>query len=496
MTTATRRLPSVGDGAQGRAILASALTVASLLAGAAVARGDGLALLGVLAVIGAAFVGLHNWRWSVAGLLAYMPFSGLLIIAFYPHTTVPVLAKDFLFVLPAYLGFIALCASRHIDISFRGAPIVLFTMLALLVVGQAFNPQLPNHLVGAIGIKVWLLYIPLYFVGYHLVRDKSDLSRTLGLMSLAALPTIALGIIEAVLVNGGHANVVYRLYGNAASATTQNFAQFDLAGGGSIHRVSSTFSFAAQYYAFAVSMIAVSYGWFRSRSAQKPRSLIGKIVWLLAIAAALTSGLRGAIVFVPLLILLITLFERGQLPRLFVRLLAPAVVLFAAGSVFHSPLSNLISNAVKVGRQEFASVFVHGFNRAFDLTLTGVGTGADTSASRYAFAERGTFAGVGGTWYESWYVKAALELGIAGLVLTSLTLAAILLRGWHAHRSLRDPGLRAVSAALMAFLVWNLIYSIKGQYMDFDPINIYFWLFAGLLMKLPMLERGESHEPT
>jgi hypothetical protein len=491
VTTLAQRLPASGTVLR-NAVVATALTTGSLFGGAAVAHGYGFPVLGLTLFVGAVVLALYNWRWAMVGLLAYMPFSGLPIIALYPRTTVPVLMKDFLFVLPAYLGFLAFCNSRGVTISFRGAPVVLFVMLALLVLGQALNPDLPNHLVGAIGIKVWLLYVPLYFLGYHLFRDKDDLRRTLGLMSVVAVPALVLGIIEALLVNGGHANLVYRFYGNAASATTQNFAQFDLGSSGSIRRVSSTFSFGAQYYAFAVTMIAVSYGWLRSRGAHDRKVVIGRVVWLLAIAAALTSGLRGAIVFVPFLVLLIALFERGRLPSALGRLLAPAAGLLAAVSVFHSPVRVLIGNAVHLGRQEFANVFVHGFGRAFHLTLTGVGTGADTSASRYAFAQPAGFTGVGGTWYESWYVKAALELGIAGLMLVAVTLAVILIRAWRAHRRVRDPALRGVSAALLAFLVWNLVYGIKGQYMDFDPINVYFWLFAGILMKLPVLERREK----
>ncbi len=49
-------------------------------------------------------------------------------------------------------------------------------------------------------------------------------------------------------------------------------------------------------------------------------------------------------------------------------------------------------------------------------------------------------------------------------------------------------------AALLAFLIWNLIYNLKGQYMDIDPINVYFWLFAGVLARLPALDGGASAE--
>ena len=45
-------------------------------------------------------------------------------------------------------------------------------------------------------------------------------------------------------------------------------------------------------------------------------------------------------------------------------------------------------------------------------------------------------------------------------------------------------------------MIWSLVYAVKGQYLDLDPLNVYFWLFAGMLFKLPALEdpepRGEA----
>jgi len=52
-----------------------------------------------------------------------------------------------------------------------------------------------------------------------------------------------------------------------------------------------------------------------------------------------------------------------------------------------------------------------------------------------------------------------------------------------------------VSAAILALMGWVLIYCLKAQYFDLDPINVYFWLFAGILMSLPRLERREPTPP-
>src|SRR5205823_11764231 len=63
-------------------------------------------------------------------------------------------------------------------------------------------PILGNLRVGAIGAKVWLLYLPMYILGYALVETRHDLGRLLGLLSLSAvLPAVA-GVVEALFKIG------------------------------------------------------------------------------------------------------------------------------------------------------------------------------------------------------------------------------------------------------------------------------------------------------
>ena len=118
-----------------------------------------------------------RWRWPIYALLVYLPVSGVAVLAAYPgraERAVAILAKDFIFVIPAYLLFLGYFLRRRERLWFKGAPLVLIGLLALIVVIQAFNPDLPNHLVGLIGIKVWLFYIPLFFLGYWLVAEPRE----------------------------------------------------------------------------------------------------------------------------------------------------------------------------------------------------------------------------------------------------------------------------------------------------------------------------------
>jgi hypothetical protein len=465
----------------------------SILTGTLISRGLAIQLIVLAGLTAGVLLGLTDWRRSVYALLAYLPFSGVASVLLYPNTAPAVLAKDFLFVLPAYAGFLLQRLSARRPISFRGAPTWLLASFAVLVLGQVFNPSVPSGVVAAIGAKVWLFYIPLCFLGYHLVGDRGDLRRLLGVMSLAAVIPALVGIAEALLLYAGKQALVYSAYGPAAASVTQEFVQFDLTAGASLRRVPSTFTFVAQYFAFTVSMVAVTYAWWRGVLARTSAAALGAAVWLLLLLAGFLSGARAAFLFLPFLVVLILVLEGPRAPRALVRIMAPTgILLFVAVMILGSSVRAVLLHTVQTGLEEFGYVFVNGLRQGFALTLTGFGAGVDTSAARYAFTQPDQFNAVNGFWYESWYVKALLELGAAGLVIVTLLFTTLLATLIRQHRRLRDAGLRSISAAVLALLVWNAVFNVKAQYLDMDPMNVYFWLLLGLLFKLPTLDREEG----
>ena len=462
--------------------------IVAAVAGLLVALGLWFVVLALLIAGVAIAVGIANWRWSLYGLLLYIPIAGVPIIVMYPTTIPGVLAKDILFVIPAYVGLAAWAVTNRRSIVFPGAPTGLLTVLTILVVGQAVNPSLPSPLTGIIGLKVWLLYIPLYFVGYHLLRSKAELHRLLTILSLSALVPAVIGIIEAVLIYGGNEQFVYNLYGDAASAVTQNYATLAVEGG-SIKRVPSTFSFVTQYYLFTAIMIAVAYAWSRGF---RPKSRGAGAVFVLLILASILSGARGALLFIPVLILMMVLLDNrgiGASVRAVGFSLAGVVVLV---TLLGTTTGALFGNVLGIAAEEFEDVFINGFRDAFEVTVGGVGSGAAGISSRYAVADQDLFTHFNGRFYESWWVKVVLELGVVGLVLCIALFWRIVGDSFRNHMRLRDPALRATSAGMLAILVWTLGYNVKGQYIDLDPLNIYFWLFAGILAALPGLDRQEA----
>lgn len=476
-------------------LLALPMAVGLVLA-ALVARGHGPVAVLVLLMLLMTIVGVRDWRISVYGLLVYLPFSGIPALIAFPHNGPELLLKDLLFVGPACLGFLVEFVSREKRITFAGAPVTLFGIFAVLVFLQMFNPNDPNLLVGLIGAKVWLLYIPLLFLGYHLITERRQLDRMLGLMCFAAILPAALTVVESILFATGQENLLKHIYGPSLDPATQHFAVAGLAGA-QLRRVPGTFTFVAQNYLFTSAMVAVSFAWWQYGRRGTVRRGARLCVWVLMLLAAFLTGTRAAFVFTPLLVVVMVALEGRQIRLLRGRLVPVALSFLLAVSLFGGHPGKVLTSGFSLGFFYFKSVFIDGIGYAIHHSVLGLGTGISTTGSAHAVAKSLLFqnsAGVG----ESWYVKAAIELGLAGALILLSVLAVFVVRLFRLHARLRSPSVRAVSAAVVGLLLFNVLNAAKGPFIDLDPMNVYLWLLLGVAFKLPQLDQAEirQDEPT
>jgi hypothetical protein len=161
--------------------------------------------------------------------------------------------------------------------------------------------------------------------------------------------------------------------------------------------------------------------------------------------------------------------------------LGVAVILFGgAGWGLYSLISSLVGS---YGQRLFTQELIS----ALQTTLLGFGPGMDSqAAARYGNQ-------VGFVWLsESWFARSIYELGVPGLVLVVSIWLTILWRGWTKSRTIEDRQLRHVGVCFVAYLIVMLIASFKSTPLDQDPSNVYMWLIAGLLLRLPWLAPPES----
>jgi len=430
-------------------------------------------------------IGLYNWRWSTYALLAYLPFAGIPILTMYP-SKFPLLFKDFFFVIPAYIGFVGTYVLRREPIRFSGLPLWLIGAFGALVFVQLFNPNLNNWLVGLIGLKVWLLYMPLCILAYHLVNTREGLTRLVRIVLLISLIPFLFGILQAILVYRGYDHLAYMLYGNRAAAVSQNFAQFGFLGGGFLRRLPSVFQSTTQYYGYVISMLPLAAAvWMIKKSGT--RNHLGIFLVVLVSLAGFLSGIRRAFLLIPAFWLLFSLFlaKVSNITRsMIVIVIAILVTLNILGthlSALYEPIGEL---TVHYSRTTVAGDFID----AIKTAPLGRGTGMDTNPARYGLADSSAFRWLS----ENYYAKAVYELGIVGFVILVVLFLTILRKGWSGYRVLRDPVLRTFSAAFLAYFAVIMIDCTKAQPLDIDPLNVYFWVFAGLSAKLISLDLAHT----
>ena len=439
---------------------------------------------------------LKNWRRGIYALLIYLPFAGLPTILLYPAPRITLLIKDLLFVIPAYLGFILWWHSRNRHnrpVLFPNRATIPLALLVGLLFVQFFNPNLINPLVGLIGLKVWLFYVPLFFLAYHFVDSKEELFKVLKVLFFLGLLPVLVGIIQAVFVYSGYSELAYRIYGPAAAAVTQNFATLgiDCVNGKNCNawlvRTPSIFTFVAQYWLFLLTMYPLGYAIWMKANQQKNRfSQLYLALLGLVIVAACSSGSRAALVLTPFYFLLVAIIS-GKLQDFW-----KPIFLLAGGFVVMAMLLGISTNilisytievlAFYLGREGMMSELF----RALDTTLLGAGVGMSTGPARYAFNASDAVTQFGAL--ESFYAKTIVELGVLGLIIVVILLGVLLWNGYRCVICLKDPILRHLGVALLALLLVSVIYLAKGAMIDYDPLNVYFWLYAGILMKLPKLE--------
>lgn len=421
-----------------------------------------------------------HWRRGVKGCLFYLPFAGVVSLYFYP-SKLPLLFKDLFFLLPAYMGF--LLVRKKIF-----HPEILVSILSLffgLVIIQLFNPNLLNLFIGLIGLKVWLFYIPLFFLAYHFIDSEErlvDLSKTL--VKLALVPCI-IGIVQAIFIYSGFEDYVYAIYGKAAGPATQQFARLTI-GSGFLVRIPSTFTFVAQYFNFTLCMIPLAYAISQDAKNRK----FGKLALSIIIIASLLSGARSAFLFVPFLLILIVGLHKG-----FHGIVSSIIVL---GVIFLMVAAYLFGGIIPLWNH-MGGLIIHYWNevvvgllaKSIDLTLFGMGTGMNTGPARHAFTDINNLP-EGYVGMENYYAKAVYELGVIGLILLLLLFYVLITKGYKIHKGIKDKKIHAFSAGFLAYLVLMVVQSVKGWSLDLDPANVYFWFFAGILMKLKIIANKDK----
>ncbi|WP_017314628.1 hormogonium polysaccharide biosynthesis protein HpsL [Mastigocladopsis repens] len=445
-------------------------------------------------------------RQALFAFLIYVPFGGT-ITYYIGNSPVLQLAKDS-FYIPALIALWQMCRKQRLPLIIPQAiktPLLILLGICLLVflfvnglqqlnppsVGLLENPSNEKPvLMGILGLKVFLGYVPLISCAYYLIRNKRDFLFLSRLQVVVILTCCALGFIQYLLLVKGICQGTRNLEGAALfKASIEARCYF---GGSLIYspeqgviRLPGTFVAPWQWAWFLISST-----FFAFASGFSDPSRIWRVLSLGSMAAvfinAVISGQRIALALVPVCFVALLLLT-GQIRNLkrFIPVGVGLVIILGIAMVTNPAVveertASLTSRWEASPPQEFIMQQFEDVWKNLDGPL-GSGLGRATNSAR-ALGETKLL--------ETYYPKVLYEVGPLGLLafialVTSLTIAC-----FHTYRSIKNRNFRIYAAALWVFILF-ISYNTYYYPLDVDPVAVYYWFFAGVLLKLPEIDKQE-----
>lgn len=464
-----------------------------------------VSLLGAAAIVAIAIA----YRYPRQGLwlfLIYLPFTGTIsysfasiyravggYVSYSKDYALFHLAKDALY-FPALVA-IVLSSHRLQQLRSRAKPL-LIALLALLGVCllTLFFVNLPQQLsasppekpllMGIIGLKILIGYVPLVICGYYLIRDRQDLQFLLRLQVIIALICCSLCVIQYFLLASGICPGNINLPEPAATRVTLQARCF--VGGSLLYNpVKKLISLPGTFVApWQWAWFLISSSFFTAANSLGEFALPWRIIsWIsmgFVLLAAIISGQTTATILVPiifLILLLITAKNKSQITWKLILAICLGFLIANNLGVFGSALDSVIARWQYSPPQEFVVAQFNWIARD-GIEVLGAGLGKAASAARRLGNVK---------LIETFYPRLLYEIGWLGTITFLIAVTTTTILTFKSYQYLNKLALKRIGICLWIFI---LLISYNTYYypLIIEPVAIYYWFFAGVLLKLPELE--------
>ncbi len=446
-------------------------------------------------------------RLALYAFIIYIPFAGT-VTYYIGSSPVLQLAKD-AFYIPALIGIWQICRKQRLPIILPQGiktPLFIFLglcMLTLLFVNgmQQLNPpsaelfqKAPQELpigMGILGLKVLLGYFPLITCAYYLIRNQKDFLSISRLQVSLILICCTLGLIQYLLLLTGICPGTRDATGDALfKASLEARCYF---GGALLYspsqgviRLPGTFVAPWQWAWFLISSTFFAFATGFSDPTIRWRT-IGLVSIALVFINAAISGQRIALALVPacFLLLLIITGKIGDLKRFIPIGIGLAIILGIAVVNYPEIAQERIDSLF--GRWEASpphEFIVQQFEDSWkeQRGFFGRGLGRATNSARALGKTR---------LVETYYPKLLYEIGLLGTLgfLALVTTLTVICFG--KYRRIKNRNFRSYAAAMWVFILF-ISYNTYYYPLDVDPVGVYYWFAAGVLLKLSVIDKQEN----
>lgn len=433
--------------------------------------------------------------------LMYVPFGGTVVYAVAGGNALFQLAKD-AFYIPAAIALFQDCQKKKLPFLLPAGLkptlyiLLIACVLTLLVANgsQQLNPGGEKPIVlGLLGLKVLLGYLPLISCGYYLIRSKRELLFLTRSHLVLALICCVLGLIQYQFLSSGRCPGTRGLSGDALFKAT--LSAKCLVGGSLVFspevgaiRLPGTFVSPWHWAWFLIANAFLTYS-----TAFSDPSLLWRLGGLAGMALvfinAVISGQRIALALVPIVIVILLVLT-GQVANLkrFLPIAVGLGLLAAIGmTMFPDLVLERVDSFVKRWNAspptDFIAAQAENSSRSQE-GFFGAGLGRATNSAR-AFGET--------TLIETYFPKLLYEIGWPGLIAFLMLVSSLTFLTFKAYRSVKEHNLRSFAASFWVFVLL-ISYNTYWYPLDTDPVAVYYWFLAGVILKLPEIDRQEQEQ--
>lgn len=361
----------------------------------------------------------------------------------------------------------------------------LLTFIFVNIPSQFTAERGNPFLMGILGLKIWLSYIPLIFCAFFLIKSHQNLLFISRLQTVLIIICCSLTITQFLLLIGGICQGNIGLSNNIIDNPTLQARCF--VGGSLLYypewnliRLPGTFVSPWQWGWFLIASI-----FFTVANSQSDTSKLWRIVsWIgtiLVIFTTIISGQRIALLLVPIIFISLFLLTEKRDKKFAIKLgimsFLSVILLalpFIQKTIFlflkrwnYSPPFNFIFEQIQFAIAKQKGIFGNGL--------------ATTSSMARKLGEI--------TPLEVFHAQLTYEMGYLGLISFLILVSMIVFFIFKTYQLLTNKSLKNLCICLGMFILL-ISYNVYYYPLIVDPIAVYYWLVIGIIFKLPEIDKN------
>jgi len=396
--------------------------------------------------------------------------------------------KD-LILIAAYGAFLAASPRSGAHAKVMGGLRILFVLSSIYFIFELLNPNSPSLLVSVIGLKNYLLYMPLAFIVPYIFSSVADVEQKLRKYAILLIPFVALGLVQFMFppdhwINGylnheGEELSVGGFFGDASINKVRTTGTFSYIGG---------FTAFLTIMAYLATALAAKNRWRISGNA------LVLVLLALCLAAMFTTGSRGPIwgllATLPLVLWIWSrsgLLSSGSLGKMMAASVAIWLLAQFVAADAYDAYAYRVEHADDVWSR-ILSPFTESWGAVLVMGPIGTGIGSTNGGALTLMGTR-DFWWLNGNLFEVEPARVLLETGLIGFILVYAARVWLLLKAITLGVRFRTPLYVALSGVIVGLFMQDLV---LGFVINSATVGIYYWFSAGLLFAMYRLEAEKA----